>query len=83
MTTFKPYTDDEAVLTLGELSIENGRDSIAIHGSLDLRRDADGLRQARALLEAVRDIVTSLESDPLDAPVEGTDDGGTIPNPFA
>lgn len=61
--TMKPYADDAASVTIGDLSLENGRDCVAVGGSLDLTRDKAGLAQARALKAAVDAIVHALESD--------------------
>lgn len=49
MTTLKPFADDAASTSIGELTIENGTDRIALYGSLDLARDKQGLAHARAL----------------------------------
>ena len=48
MSTLKPYADDAASLAIGDLTIENGQDSIAVGGSLDLTRDKVGLAARRA-----------------------------------
>ena len=61
--TMKPYADDAASMTIGDLTLENGQDSIAIGGSLDLTRDKPGLAHARALKAALDAIVHALESD--------------------
>ena len=47
--TMKPYADDAASMTIGDLTLENGRDCVAVGGSLDLTRDKAGLAHARAL----------------------------------
>ena len=49
MSKFTPFADDAAATSIGKLTIENGTDWIALHGSLDLTRDRQGLAQARAL----------------------------------
>lgn len=78
----KPFEDDGHVRTIGDLSIENGADRIAIHGSLDIERTKDGLAKASALLESLQGIVAALESG------EFVEDGPepvaptTKPNPF-
>ncbi|MGI4939943.1 MAG: hypothetical protein ACRYHQ_05170 [Janthinobacterium lividum] len=61
--TMKPYADDAASMTIGDLTLENGQDSIAIGDSLDLTRDKAGLAHARALKAALDAIVHALESD--------------------
>lgn len=61
--TMKPYADDAASMTIGDLTLENGRDCVAVGGSLDLTRDKAGLAHARALKAALDAIVHTLESD--------------------
>jgi hypothetical protein len=81
---FVPYADDAAVQTIGGLSIENGTERIALHGSLDLPRDAAGLERARALAAAVAAIVAALEAGPLPERVaEASAPTETVKNPFA
>ncbi|WP_244476455.1 hypothetical protein [Methylobacterium sp. Leaf88] len=81
---FTPFADDAAVQTIGGLSVENGRDRIAIHGSLDLARDARGLERARALAAAFAAIVAALEAAPLPEQVaEESRSADTVKNPFA
>ncbi len=60
---FQPFSDDSASLSIGEFTIENGTNKVALYGSLDLMRDQSGLKQARALKAAVDAIVKALEQD--------------------
>jgi len=60
---FQPFADDSASLSIGEFTIENGTDKVALYGSLDLSRDQSGLQQAKALKAAVDAIVKALEQD--------------------
>ena len=83
MTALRPYTDDAASTSIGELTIENGRDCVALYGSLDLTRDKQGLAHARALLRLAQDAVKVLETahdlpDALPPPEKP----GTVKNPF-
>ena len=83
MAMIKPYADDAASLSIGELTIENGQDSIALGGRLDLTRDKVGLSHARALKEALDAIVHVLESDPkLPDAVAPPKSVGEVRNPF-
>ena len=43
MADFAPYADDAASLTIGGLTVENGRDGIALYGNLALTRAKVGL----------------------------------------
>ncbi|MGI4796247.1 MAG: hypothetical protein ACRYF2_24095 [Janthinobacterium lividum] len=61
--TMTPYADDAASMTIGDLTLENGRDCVAVGGSLDLTRDELGLAYARALKALLDAIVHALESD--------------------
>lgn len=81
---FAPFADDAAVQTIGGLSLENGTDRIALHGSLDLTRDRPGLDRARALAATLAAIVAVLESEALpEAVAEATRPGTSVKNPFA
>lgn len=81
---FQPFSDDSASLSIGEFTIENGTDKVALYGSLDVTRDKNGLKQAKTLKAAIDAIVKALEQDkalpdesgPADAPQK-------IKNPFA
>ena len=63
MTTLKPFANDAASISIGELTIENGTDSIALYGSLDLTRDKQGLGHARALAALLSQAIQLLETD--------------------
>ncbi len=63
MTKFQPFSDDSASLSIGDLTVENGADRIALYGSLDLTRDKEGLKRARALKALVDSVVKTLERD--------------------
>ncbi|TNC07327.1 hypothetical protein FF100_32515 [Methylobacterium terricola] len=60
---FTPFADDEAVQTLGGLTLENGKARIALHGALDFARDRESLGRARALAETLAAIVAALEGE--------------------
>lgn len=61
MSKFIPFADDASVLSIGDLKFENGIELIAIHGSLDILPDRKGLESARAMRDALDDIVKTLE----------------------
>jgi hypothetical protein len=81
---FQPFADDNASVSIGEFTVENGTDKVALYGSLDVTRDKNGLKQAKALKAAVDAIVKALEqskelpdeSRPTEAPQQ-------VKNPFA
>ena len=65
------------------MKVENGRDRIAIYGSLDLTRDKAGLALAHDLRTALDGIIKVLEADPaLPATVPPPKASRTVPNPF-
>jgi hypothetical protein len=83
MTKLIPFADDAASITIGELTIENGTERIALYGSLDLTCDKQGLTHARALKALLDAAVQHLEAaktlpDALPAPAAPK----SVPNPF-
>jgi hypothetical protein len=82
---FEPFADDATVRSIGALSFENGKDRIAVHGSIDLTRDKAGLAQARHLRETLAEIVKALETGDLPEPVADSPDAAptSVRNPFA
>lgn len=81
---FQPFSDDSSSLSIGELTVENGTDKVALYGSLDVTRDKNGLKQAKALKSAVDAIVRALEQNK-ELPDESgpTEDPQQVKNPFA
>ena len=81
---FQPFSDDKASLNIGEFTVENGTDKVALFGSLNVTLDKNGLKQVKALKAAVDAIVKALEqnkalpdeSGPAEAPQQ-------VKNPFA
>lgn len=83
-TGFAPFADDAAVRTIGGLTVENGTTRIALHGSVDLTRDASGLERARTLRDALTEIVDALSAQDLPERVaEAERAPETVKNPFA
>ena len=81
---FQPFADDAAVQTLGDFSVENGTTRIALHGSLDITCDREGLERARKLRTLVEAIVTALEARGLpEVATEETHAPKAVRNPFA
>ncbi|MFY9292574.1 MAG: hypothetical protein WAP03_18050 [Methylorubrum rhodinum] len=81
---FTPFSDDSSVRTIADLSFENGTARIALHGSLDITRDRDGLRRVRDLKATLDAIVTALEGEDLPEQVaEEPEAAEKVQNPFA
>lgn len=81
MTKFVPYANEADVLHIGHLCIENRLDRITISGDVDLTADQAGLRDARALLKVLGDVVARLEAQDLPATLPPPD-VKTVANPF-
>ncbi|MBO1908048.1 hypothetical protein J4G37_24550 [Microvirga sp. 3-52] len=81
---FQPFSDDSASLSIGEFTIENGTEKVALYGSLDVMRDKNGLKQAKALKAAVDAIVKALEQDKALPDESGpAETSQQVKNPFA
>ena len=78
----KPFEDDSSVVSLADLSIENGKESVVIHGSLDIDRTTVGLDRARRLKAHVDSIVETLEAMDLPAIPTEAAPPKTISNPL-
>jgi len=64
MASLKPYADDATSVQIGELTLENGQDCVAMYGNLDLTRDRTGLAHARALKAVLDEVVRVQEAEP-------------------
>ena len=79
----KPFADDSASGAIGGLTIENGRDRIALYGSLDITRDRAGLALARELARFLDMTIATLAADaslPEQAPAPAP--SSLVRNPF-
>jgi hypothetical protein len=84
MKTLKPFADDSASQSIGDLTVENGTDRIAVYGSLDLTRDKAGLERARMLKAVLDAAVQTLEAQrDLPEKAAGADPTVSVKNPFA
>ena len=84
MTSFEPFADDSRSQSIGDLTVENGTDKVAIYGSLDLTRDKAGLKHARAL-KAILDVAVRVLEQQQDLPeqIASAEPTVTVKNPFA
>ena len=85
MNQFTPFADDEASLNLAGLTVENGRDRLAIYGNLEIARDKAGRDRAHQLKALVDAIVEFLDADgalPEALPTAAAK-ATTVKNPFA
>ncbi len=83
MIKLVPFADDAASVSIGELTVENGTDRVALYGSLDLTRDKQGLSHAHALKALVDQVVQRLEAEAnLPAAVPPPIAPKSVDNPF-
>ncbi len=83
MTKLKLFADDATSTSIGEMTVENGTDRIALYGSVDLTRDKQGLAHARALAALLDEAIQLLETDKaLPDAVPPPVASGTVKNPF-
>jgi hypothetical protein len=81
-----PFADDTTSHSIGDLTIENGTESIALYGNATITRDKKGLAFAEALSEQLATIVATMKADndlPAEAPKAAEAAVTTKPNPFA
>ena len=84
MTKLIPFADDSTSVSIGDLTVENGADRVAIYGSLDLTRDKQGLAHALTLKGIVDQAVQRLQADKnLPDAVAAPAAPKKVPNPFA
>lgn len=57
----KPFADESAAASIGDLSVENGTAKVLISGSVEITRDQSGLKHAQALKRLADDLVAALE----------------------
>lgn len=63
MSPITPYANEAHSLQIGELTIENRVDQVALYGSAHLTKDKAGLQHARELKAIIDAVVASLEAD--------------------
>ena len=85
MKTLTPFADDSTSLSIGDLTVENGTDMLALYGSLNITRDQAGLKHARDLLALLKATVHALEqAHGLPEKIaETTEAPKMVKNPFA
>ena len=84
MSGLRPFSDDSASVAVGGLTVENGRERVAVYGSLDITRDAKGLADARALAVLLNQAVAVLEAEPHSAAGAAKPAAAkSVKNPFA
>jgi hypothetical protein len=84
VTGFGAFDDDSSVMTVDEMSIENGTEIIAIHGSMNIAKDQHSLKNIKALINVLQQISNCIaEEENLPEKIEiTTEEGGETENPF-
>ena len=83
MNEFKPYADESAVLTLGNLTIENRVDRISLSGDVELTKDKAGLALAKQLQAVIDATVKTLQADKALPDAVQVVKPRSVKNPFA
>jgi hypothetical protein len=81
----KPFADNDATASIGDLAIENGTTRVVISGSVEITRDPTGLERARALKQLADDLVAELEAGKAPQQLAATQATSVdeVANPFA
>lgn len=82
MPVITPYANESESLAIGDLTIENRLDQVALYGAIQFTKDKPGLEQARQIKAIVDAVVQALEAEPTlpdHVPVQPTQ---TVKNPF-
>ncbi len=81
MPTIQPFQNEEDALSIGELTIENRLDKVALYGSLNITKDKAGLLLAENLKELLDATVAALKAETLPDQIalQPTD---SVDNPF-
>lgn len=82
----KPFADDKDSASIADLTVENGTQAVMISGSLEVTRDAAGLKRARALKELADGMVDHLQAAgdlPEKVAATGPKAVEDVANPFA
>lgn len=79
---FKPFENGTESHSIHDLTLENQEDRINIYGNLQVTKDQEGLKAAKALQAYLNEIVKTLEQE-TDLPEKITTQvEGEVENPF-
>ena len=83
MSPMKPF-QEAASTSIGDLVIETDEDVLSISGSLDIHRDAEGLKSLEAVISVLQAATARLKGENLPEKADGPRPAGPrIRNPFA
>lgn len=78
---FKPFAGDESS-SIYDLTLENAEDRINIYGNLQITKDQEGLKTAKALQNFINELVSTLEATKNLPEKIKIEDAKEIENPF-
>lgn len=79
---FVPFADDAAALEIDGLKFENGRDAVALYGSVSFTRDAVGRNRLARVLAVLDRLRAVMDEGALPDAVGGDEAPPTVANPF-
>ena len=62
-TSATPSVFDDGSTPIGGLTLESSAEGISVYGSLDIRRDRQGLEHLRSLLKHLKEVEAALQAD--------------------
>lgn len=78
---FKPFQNGNESAVIYDLTLENDLDCVSLYGNLQITKDQEGLKTAKALQQFVNELVAALEQQDLPAKIERRPEK-EIENPF-
>ncbi len=60
---FKPFENGTESSAIYDLTLENQTDCVSLYGNLQITKDQDGLKTAKALQAFINDVVAALEQE--------------------
>jgi len=78
---FKPFQNGNESAAIYDLTLENDLDCVSLYGNLQITKDQEGLKTAKALQQFVNELVAALEQQELPKKIERRPEQ-EIENPF-
>ena len=60
---FKPFENGTESSAIYDFTLENQTDCVSLYGNLQITKDQDGLKTAKALQAFINDVVAALEQE--------------------
>lgn len=67
---FKPFQNGNESAAIYDLTLENDLDCVSLYGNLQITKDQEGLKTAKALQSFINDVVAALEKQSLPEQIE-------------